>query len=459
MDSPNCDGSRSYESIYSRSGQFPRDREVHHNAAYDPTHDYEELQSVGVESKEKGPRRKDNDLYEPTGPLKQRVRQITECSDDLSALSVCSASGLPSWKKDSCLSKLILFLILAFSVAALVLVILIINGTLGPKCGCKDFNTGTKPDTPRPEMQSSVQSLLSRIEALENEMSTMKSKMEAKDNALKNFVTRHESQVEVLQAQVNKTATKVATVDGVWVKMRSSHEAFEKKLDSEFKQLNESVKKLNNQDTRISSDVEELRKNQVITKRMSGRLAINVTDVESSVRELKKTDENISSRVASLKRGYTRMNNTMRTLQAIDTAQNASRQRLHSLHKRLRASLTAVNATLNDKIKKMDAISDKQQGVNFSLCEHKTVSSTKVSADRTSGESDAFYYFSQDKRVMGVTCATNNARFYTLSEFTSNRGKGFKCKCEQLSPVFYKELNGKKQVSMQCHLHVWECPI
>ena len=67
--------------------------------------------------------------------------------------------------------------------------------------------------------------------------------------------------------------------------------------------------------------------------------------------------------------------------------------------------------------------------------------------------------FQQDKRVMGVTCATNNARFYTLSEFTSSQGKGFKCKCEQLSPVFYKELNGRKQVSMQCHLYVWECPI
>ena len=67
--------------------------------------------------------------------------------------------------------------------------------------------------------------------------------------------------------------------------------------------------------------------------------------------------------------------------------------------------------------------------------------------------------FQQDKRVMGVTCATNNARFYTLSEFTSSQGKGFKCKCEQLSPVFYRELNGKMHVSMQCHLHVWECPI
>ena len=52
MDSPNCDGSRSYESIYSRSVQYPRDREVHHNAAYDSTLDCEELQSVGVESKD-----------------------------------------------------------------------------------------------------------------------------------------------------------------------------------------------------------------------------------------------------------------------------------------------------------------------------------------------------------------------------------------------------------------------
>ena len=40
------------ESIYSRSVQYPRDREVHHNAAYDSTLDCEELQSVGVESKD-----------------------------------------------------------------------------------------------------------------------------------------------------------------------------------------------------------------------------------------------------------------------------------------------------------------------------------------------------------------------------------------------------------------------
>ena len=70
--------------------------------------------------------------------------------------------------------------------------------------------------------------------------------------------------------------------------------------------------------------------------------------------------------------------------------------------------------------------------------------------------------FQQDKRVMGVTCATNNARFYTLEKLTSKLGKpeGFKCKCEQLSPVFWKELtNTKTKIRMLCDLHVWECPI
>lgn len=149
----NCGSLRSYDSICSSISS--RGGEVHINAAYNHSesgavnsssnHDYEDLQSIRTEWKAAlpalGPRSKTNDLYEPTGPLKHRVRQITECSDDSTASSTSSES-LP-WKKESCLSKLILFLILAFSVAALVLVILIINGTVGPKCGCtKDFNPG-----------------------------------------------------------------------------------------------------------------------------------------------------------------------------------------------------------------------------------------------------------------------------------------------------------------------------
>lgn len=142
----------------------------------------------------------------------------------------------------------------------------------------------------------------------------------------------------------------VALVDDVWVNMTNTHDAFEKKLDTEFKLLNESVKELNKNDNELTSSVNVLRQNQILTNRMSERLAINVTQLESRVQELRKTSNNMSSRAASLENGYTQMNNLMGALQAINGAQNASHQDLQSMHKRLIDSLTAVNATLNDKV-------------------------------------------------------------------------------------------------------------
>jgi len=146
-----------YEDLQSVRKELPaQGRRSKINELYEPTGrlserarqikngiDEEDLQSRRTDFKElpaHGHRSRDNDLYEPTGPMKGRVRQITECSDDSNA-SVSFPDSFP-WKKDSCLSKLILCLILAFSVAALALVILIINGTVGPKCGCKDLNSG-----------------------------------------------------------------------------------------------------------------------------------------------------------------------------------------------------------------------------------------------------------------------------------------------------------------------------
>ena len=133
----------SYSSNSSRCSLFRG--EVHNNSAYDYAesgcgslrsgHDYEDLQSVKKEVKAiSGPRKKSNDLYESTDSVPYRKRQITECSDDSMASNMSSEFG--SMKRDTCLNKLILFLILAFSVAALVLVILIIIGKIGPKCSC-----------------------------------------------------------------------------------------------------------------------------------------------------------------------------------------------------------------------------------------------------------------------------------------------------------------------------------
>ncbi len=84
---------------------------------------------------------------------------------------------------------------------------------------------------------------------------------------------------------------------------------------------------------------------------MNERLAVNVTQLESHVQELRKISNNISNRAASLEKGYNQMNSLMRTLQAVNSAQNASHQDLQSVQNRLRDSLNAVNATLFDKVR------------------------------------------------------------------------------------------------------------
>jgi len=140
-------------------------------------------------------------------------------------------------------------------------------------------------------------------------------------------------------------------VDGVWVNMTNTHDAFERKLDTEFKQLNNSIKELDKNDKEITSTVNELRQYQIRTMRMSERLAINVTEQETRVQELSKSNSNISSRATRLEKGYTEMNNLMKALQAVDGVQNASHQDLQSMQSRLKESLTTVNATMNEKVK------------------------------------------------------------------------------------------------------------
>ena len=86
-----------------------------------------------------GPRRKRNEVYESTSdlsPLKRksfpRSRHTdTECSED----STTSSTDV-NFTRDSCISRLVLFLVLAVSVTSLLLVILMMRGIIGQNCGC-----------------------------------------------------------------------------------------------------------------------------------------------------------------------------------------------------------------------------------------------------------------------------------------------------------------------------------
>lgn len=140
-------------------------------------------------------------------------------------------------------------------------------------------------------------------------------------------------------------------MDGVWVNMSNTHKAFELKLDTEFRLLNKSVKALNESDGDITLKINELRRNQILTLGMNRQLAVNVTQLESRVQELKKSSNNVSSRAGSLERGYTQMNTLMKIMQAVDGAQNASHAHLQSLYNNVKDSLARFNATVNNKVR------------------------------------------------------------------------------------------------------------
>lgn len=154
-------------------------------------------------------------------------------------------------------------------------------------------------------------------------------------------------------------------MDGVRVNMSSIHQAFEKKLETEFRLLNKSVRALNKNDSELTSTINELRQSQILTRRISKRLAVNVTELESRVQELKTSSSNMSIRAGRLEKGYTQMNTLMKTLEDVNDAQNASSDNLRSLYVSLRDSLASVNATMNEKVRVISEEPKKVKGLNF----------------------------------------------------------------------------------------------
>ncbi|XP_029212644.2 uncharacterized protein LOC114976363 isoform X1 [Acropora millepora] len=443
-------------------------RNVYTNAAYDYVdsdygsigygNDYEELPNVRNEAKATSvPRKKTNDLYE--SPQSHRKRQITECSDD--SIPSAMSTEIIQVKRDTCLNKLILFLILAVSVAALVLVILVILNIIGPKCSCSqgiflrgnEMTPGNQPiHEPRTAKMSAVQSPQDMIAHLKARLSAMKVKMETRQRVVDIFVTNYGKQIKILNAHVsaqgrriNETANKVAAVDGVWMNMSHTQKAFESKLDSEFWLINKSMKTLSDSDSDLAALINELKVNQTITDGMRKRLSVNVSQIELRVRELRNSSHNVKRRVMKLERGYAHMNASILALESKAVTQNASYNNLRYLFDNLAGSLSTVNSTYHSKI----VGAPLRQG--FKACHHNKVDGTRVTVTQGGvAYSSAHYDTPKSKQAVGVTCSTDYAAHVKLLNLRSGF---YTCECRSVSPVFTQQPR-----TMQCFLHVWECP-
>ena len=93
-------------------------------------HQYEDPSHLTIPPPSTGPRRKRNEMYEPT-EIRQTEKEAE--SDDFSEYTF----------GDSWLSRLILFLILMISLVSLLLVVMIVLGKLGPSCSaCSEEQQG-----------------------------------------------------------------------------------------------------------------------------------------------------------------------------------------------------------------------------------------------------------------------------------------------------------------------------
>ena len=103
----------------------------------DPANLRDQVRAIQEEGK--GPRKRYNDMYEPHIPLKDlRVNRAREAS-------VCSELS-DTFTRESCLNRCILFFVLLTSVTALVLVVLIMLGKIGPVvsgCSCVHKERGS----------------------------------------------------------------------------------------------------------------------------------------------------------------------------------------------------------------------------------------------------------------------------------------------------------------------------
>ena len=126
----------SHSRLLAKPQRDPND-EVHGHHYEDPLNLGDQVRVLIEEGKK--PRKRYNDMYEPHIPLKDlrvnRAQEASACSD----LS-------ETYTRESCLNRCILFFVLLTSVTALILIVLMMLGKIGPvidRCSCVQKEQGS----------------------------------------------------------------------------------------------------------------------------------------------------------------------------------------------------------------------------------------------------------------------------------------------------------------------------
>lgn len=443
----------------------------------DPANLRDQVRAIQEEGKR--PRKRYNDMYEPHIPLKDlgvnRAREVSVCSE----LS-------DTFTRESCINRCVLFFVFLTSVTALVLVVLIMLGKIGPVvggCSCvhKEEGSQSKAESSRGAFSSSTDPTDSATLQAPPDVSSLENMI--KD--LRGNISSIRTYMDKLQQDIQRTKTDLGNTN---------------------KNISDTKTYVSRIETRTKSSIIEI---QNIGQQLDASVgAMNVTFLQ----ELSSVRTSFDSKLNSTAQTLLDADNSLQTLlNSINTSLSSKVQDISKL-KGPRGP-PGVNGSKGDSGLKGDRGQQGPKGVTGDKGEQGPKGNVGVKGvDGVPGQkgdlgppgdkgqkgamgdkgapgpqgprgaqgagnfSQCLYKFKQgvgvspgavalvelveqtDKKVLGATCSTNKAAEYNLSvkKYTGGPNVGqylFTCTCRGVSP---HDTSGD---NVFCHLHYWECPL
>ncbi|XP_029191286.2 scavenger receptor class A member 5-like isoform X3 [Acropora millepora] len=443
----------------------------------DPANLRDQVRAIQEEGKR--PRKRYNDMYEPHIPLKDlgvnRAREVSVCSE----LS-------DTFTRESCINRCVLFFVFLTSVTALVLVVLIMLGKIGPVvggCSCVHKEEGSQS-----KAESSIGAFSSSTDPTDTATLQAPPDVSSLENMIKDLrgnISSIRTYMDKLQQDIQRTKTDLGNTN---------------------KNISDTKTYVSRIETRTNSSIIEI---QNIGQQLDASVgAMNVTFLQ----ELSSVRTSFDSKLNSTAQTLLDADNSLQTLlNSINTSLSSKVQDISKL-KGPRGP-PGVNGSKGDSglkgdrgqqgpkgvtgdkgeqgpkgnvgVKGVDgvpgqkgdlgppgdkgqkgAIGDKgapgpqgprgaQGAGNFSQCLYKFKQGVGVSPG---AEALVELVEQTDKKVLGATCSTNRAAEYNLKVERAPSGPNigkyvFSCTCRGVSSLVSSTDN------VFCHLHYWECPL
>ncbi|KAL9953426.1 hypothetical protein ACROYT_G040846 [Oculina patagonica] len=421
----------------------------------------------------KRPRKRFNDMYEPHIPLKNlkelRVRRSTDESDE-SDLS-------DTYTRESCLNRCILFFVLLTSVTALILVVLLILGKVGPtfdRCVCNAEQGNTQADAPTGQKiistdKPSEASHPPDVSSLEDKINQLRKNI----TMIKTFMVRLQRDIHSTKGDLNNTNENIVGTNNKLSQLEIGTQDSINKIQNISDQLDESVSAVN------SSFHLELASVATTFNAKLNNTAQNLLDADNSLQNLLNIiNSSLSAQIQSISKlqgpaGPTGFNGSKGdqgvqgpTGPQGDNGTQGTPGPPGFQGDPGKNGTDGVDGPQGNVGSQGDQGNTGIQGPqgpqgppgpqgpqgagNFSQCVYDQATDTVTAG--VNAIATAFVNEPNDKKILGATCSTNRAAEYQLSVVQISSGKyQYTCRCKGDSSV--------PTGSMICFVHFWMCPL